>query len=316
MSSTNETLTNITVGQQNQLFLEIVFSCIVTTLTCCVFLFINVTMLFTLRSKPVFGQTSRYILLYNLLFADTLQMAQSQLMFLLSACRITLLYPICGVLVSLATLLTLISPLTLVAMSLERYVAVCYPLRHATIITVRNTALAVCVVWTLSLLNVLIEVVLMLRVRFQDLLHLQMEYSCNKEKLTLDPISDLYAKAFSYFLFVLAAGAFIFSYIGVTVVAQSASTDKASAEKARKTLVLHLVQLGLSVSSTIHNPIFVFIYKTVDSVIVVRIRVVIYLCIIILPRCLSSFIYGLRDHTIRPVLMLNLRCQWKCQPFL
>ncbi|CAK6979969.1 odorant receptor 131-2-like, partial [Scomber scombrus] len=88
-------------------------------------------------------------------------MTLSQLLYILSICRIMLTYPVCGVLVMIASLTNEISPLTLVVMSLERYVAVCYPLRHATIITIRNTGVAITVVWAFCSLNVLIRVVLL-----------------------------------------------------------------------------------------------------------------------------------------------------------
>ncbi|KAF7648079.1 hypothetical protein LDENG_00162470 [Lucifuga dentata] len=60
--------------------------------------------------------------------------------------------------------------------------------------------------------------------------------------------------------------------------ARSASTDKDSARKARNTLLLHMVQLGLTLSSTM---------------------------------CLSALIYGLRDQTIRSTLMYYLCCRQK-----
>uniref|UniRef100_A0A4W6FA87 G-protein coupled receptors family 1 profile domain-containing protein n=1 Tax=Lates calcarifer TaxID=8187 RepID=A0A4W6FA87_LATCA len=309
MAYTNQSQMNITDGLQYQGLLGLVLFSTVTTVPCCVFLFINGTMLFTLRSKPVFRETSRHILLYNLLLADTVVLVQSQALYLLSVCRIRLTYPVCGVLIMLTSLTTSISPLTLVLMSLERYVAVCYPLRHATIITIRNTEVAIIVVWAFSSLNVLTKVVLLLQFPLEDQ---QMKDFCGKESMLLDPVSDLYEKAFTYFLFVSAGVAVICSYIGVMVAARSASTDKASARKARNTLLLHLVQLGLSLLSTIHNFLLFSISKSLDRVKIVRIQIVIYLCIIILPRCLSSLIYGIRDQIIRPVLMYNLCSDLPC----
>nr|XP_046267482.1 odorant receptor 131-2-like [Scatophagus argus] len=311
MSNATKSLTNTTVGRG---LLERVMFSTLTTAPCCVFLFINLTMLFTLRSKPVFRETSRYVLLFNLLFADTTQMALSQLMYILAACRIRLTYPVCGLLVMLANLTSEISPLTLVLMSLERYVAVCYPLRHATIVTIRNTGLAVLLVWAFSSLNILIRVVLLLDFPFSELESLQMKDFCNTLVMFLGTVSDFYDKAYTCFLFVSAGVAVTSSYIGVMVAARSASTDKASAQKARNTLLLHVVQLGLSLSSTIHNPMLIAVSKVLDRFIIVRIQIVIYVCIIILPRCLSSVIYGLRDRTIRPVLRYHLCCQWRRSP--
>ncbi|XP_044077209.1 odorant receptor 131-2-like [Siniperca chuatsi] len=299
MSYATQSQANITVALG---LLERVMLSTLTTVPCCVFFFINVIMLFTLRSKPVFCQTSRYVLLYNLLFADTMQMAVSQLLYILSMCRIMLTYPVCGLLVMFTNLTNEVSPLTLVMMSLERYVAVCYPLRHATIVTIRNTAVAIIVVWAFCSLNVLIRVLLLLDFPFEDLESLQMTQFFGALVMFLGQISDHYDKAYTCFLFVSAGMAITSSYIGVMIAARSASTDKASARKARNTLLLHLVQLGLSLSSTMNNPLLTAISEIASRVVLVRIQIVFYVCVFLLPRCLSALIYGLRDQTISPQL--------------
>ncbi|KAM8741036.1 odorant receptor 131-2-like [Acanthopagrus schlegelii] len=307
---------NVTAEQSYQGLLERVLLSTLIGMPCCLFLFINGTMLFTLRSKSVFCETSRYVLLYNLLFADTVLLALSQLMYILAVCRIRLTYPVCGVLAMLTNLTNEISPLTLVVMSLERYVSVCYPLRHATIITIRNTGVAICIVWTFSLLNILIRVLLLLNVTFEDVQSLQMTDYCSDVAMILGPLSNLYDKAYTCFVFILASVVIASAYAGVMVAARSASTDKASAQKARNTLLLHLVQLGLSLLSTMHTSIVVSLATILQRLVIVRIKSVFYVFISILPRCLSSLIYGLRDQTIRPALIhlcsqLKLSCPSK-----
>ncbi|TKS83400.1 Olfactory receptor 2A12 [Collichthys lucidus] len=310
MSYGNQTQTlNVTTEQQYQGLLErVVFSSLIG-MPCCLCLFINGTMLFTLRSKAVFRETCRYILLYNLLFADTIMLALSQLMYIMAVCRIFPTYPVCGVLAMLAGLANQISPLTLVVMCLERYVAVCYPLRHATIITVRNTAVAIIVVWAFSSLNVLIRVLLLVNFLFDQPQSLQMTDVCSGISVILGPMSDIYDKAYTGIVFLSAAVAVTCSYVGVMVAARSASTDKASAHKARNTVLLHLMQLGLTLLSTMHDPIIVSLSTILQRLIIVRIKSILYVFIYILPRCLSSLIYGLRDQTIRPVLMYYLCCR-------
>ncbi|XP_030009410.1 odorant receptor 131-2-like [Sphaeramia orbicularis] len=300
---------NNTVGRG---LIEKVISSTVTTLPCCVFFFINGIMLFTLRSKTVFRETCRYILLYNLLFADTVQLAFSQVMYLL-AFRVRLAFPLCGVLIMLTILTTQISPLTLVVMSLERYVAVCYPLRHSTIVTVRNTAVAITVIWAFSLLNILMRVFLLLNVSPENLRSLQMEGFCSPQAINVNPVSEHYDKAYTYFVFVSAGVAVVASYVGVTIAARSASTDKTSARKAHKTLLLHLFQLSLSLISAMYNPIVaaISVGLGLDRVITMRIQIVLYMTVVMLPRCLSALIYGIRDKTIRPILMYYLCCQKK-----
>ncbi|XP_031144289.2 odorant receptor 131-2-like [Sander lucioperca] len=312
MSYANQSQSNNTVGLQYMGFLELVLFSTMTSMPCCVFLLINGTMLFTLRSKIVFRETSRYILLFNLLFADTVQMTLGQLLFILNAFRIRLTYPVCGVFTMLAYFTNAIPPLTLVVMSLERYVAVCYPLRHSTIVTIRKTTVAIIMVWGFSSLNILTHVILLLDFKFEDLESLTMKDNCARENMRLGSMSDLYDKLYVYFLFVSAGVAILCSYIGVSIAARSASTDKASARKGRNTLLLHMVQLGLSLSSTIHNPLHLALSKVLDKKIFVRIQIVLYVCVIIFPSCLSSLIYGIRDQTIRPILIYNLCCQWKC----
>ncbi|XP_073335037.1 odorant receptor 131-2-like [Pagrus major] len=307
MSSATQSQINMTVGWG---LLERVMMSTVFTVPCCVFLFINGTMLFTLRSKSVFRETSRYILLYNLLFADTVLLVHGQLMYILAASRATLTYPVCGVLIMLANLTTVISPLTLLVMSLERCVAVCYPLKHATIVTIRNTEVAIIVVWTFSALNIFTRVLLLLNFRFEELQSLQMKRFCGGDIMLLNQMSELYDKCFTYCLFLSTGVTVSCSYMGVILVARSACTDKAS--KARNTLLLHLVQLGLSLSSTVYSPMLIALSKVLDRKILLPLQNVFYVCLIIFPRCLSSLIYGVRDQTIRPVLLYNLCFQRKC----
>ncbi|XP_054902531.1 odorant receptor 131-2-like [Poeciliopsis prolifica] len=312
MSLVSQSQSNISVGfNDDDGLLERMITFTLCTIASCVFLFINGTILFTLRSKSVFRDTCRYILLFNLLLADTAQLVLSQVLFLLSVCRITITYPLCGMLTVLSILTNVISPLTLMVMSLERCVAVCLPLRHAMIVTIRNTRLAIIAAWTSSSLHNVFHGILLLDFPFEDLDSLQMKALCSDRTMLLGSRSKMYDNAFTGFLFVSAAIVIISSYVGVILAARSASTGKASALKARNTLMLHLVQLCLSLSSTVYNPILVSFIKILQSEWFLRLHRFLYILMIIFPRCLSSLIYGLRDHTIRPILLAHLGCQLK-----
>ncbi|XP_037323300.2 odorant receptor 131-2-like [Pungitius pungitius] len=301
-------LTNTTGGLKYQGLLESVMFSTLTTVPCCIFLLVNTAMLMTLRSRPLFRETPRYLLLLNLLCADTAQMALSQLLYLLAASRAPLTYPPCGVLVMLADLTNTVSPLTLVVMSLERYVAVCHPLRHATLVTARSTAVAVAVVWAISWMNVLTQVVLLLDFPFKDLQSLQMADFCSKDRMMLGVVSEVYDRGYTYFLFSSTSVVVASSYVAVTMAARLASSGGASARRARDTLLLHLVQVGLSLSSTLYSPVLVALSRSVSRLLFVRLQNVLYVAIFIFPRCLSSLIYGLRDKSIRPVLLQHLSC--------
>ncbi|XP_057677551.1 odorant receptor 131-2-like [Corythoichthys intestinalis] len=276
---------------------------------CLVFLIVNGVMLFTLRSKCVFRETSRYILLFHLLLGDTLQMVVSQLIYFLSTLRVTLTYPVCGVLIMLNYLFSRISPLVLVAMSLERYVAVCHPLRHASITTARNTVAAALALWSFCFLNILIQGFLLMMFPFHQLESLQMSQLCNFISLAIEPVSLFYNKFYMYFMFASASLCVLFSYVGVVVSARSANTGKHLARKAQNTLLLHLVQLGLTLISLLYATIMTNIAVWFTSWLAfVRFHTFIFVLFFQLPRCLSSLVYGLKDRDIRVVLVYNLCC--------
>ncbi|KAG7282712.1 hypothetical protein CRUP_017638 [Coryphaenoides rupestris] len=91
-------------------------------------------------------------------------------------------------------------------MSLERFVAVCFPLRYASVVNVTSTYGAIAVVWAISVANT---------------------------------------------MFVSVGLIIVYSYVGVILAARSAATNKASANKARKTLLLHMIQLILSMYASV-----------------------------------------------------------------
>ncbi|XP_068587735.1 odorant receptor 131-2-like [Cebidichthys violaceus] len=282
----------------------------------CSFFYINCVLLFTLRSKQMFCETSRFILLFNLIFADIFQQVPSLLLYLLSVLRLKMSYYACGVPVMLLIFLESISPLTLAVMSLERYVAVCHPLRHATIFTVRSTGTAIAVVWTCGFIHVLIRALLLVYVFTTISVYLQMNDFCSKEHFFFAPIFNDFEKVHASTLFLSVGVAIISATIGVALVARSASTDKESAKKALHTLLLHLIHLSLILAASLFSTIIVAIARTVGRSALIRIYNVFFVFLVILPRCLSTLIYGLRDQTIRPVLLQNLGCRWRSSIFL
>ncbi|KAJ8392126.1 hypothetical protein AAFF_G00079320 [Aldrovandia affinis] len=144
------------------------------------FIYINCVMLVTLKSKAAFREMSRYILFGHMLFADSLQMIWSMVSYLIYTVKMYISNGLCVILLLLPTITLRIAPLNLAVMALERYAAICFPLRHTEIST-----------------RIII----------------------------------------------------IYTYFAIMIEAKSVSSDKGKATKARNTVLLHLIQLGLSLSS-------------------------------------------------------------------
>ncbi|XP_055795972.1 odorant receptor 131-2-like [Salvelinus fontinalis] len=263
---------------------------------CLLFLYVNGVMLFTLMSKPVFQETTRYILFGHLLFSDSLHLTMSMVMYMLAVTRLTMISYVCMVISCSAGIIAIISPFNLAVMSLERYVAICFPLRHTQIATCRRTHVAIAVMWVLGSLNSLIEVFVFVTIESTPF---TLQIFCS----TL-PGGAIYIElniAFTTLNFVTVGVIIIYTYIAILVTARSVSSDKTSASKAHKTVLLHLIQLGLCLSSTLFNTINTLIRWHMDPVVGLHIQYVLFLGLIIFPRFLSPLIYGLRDPTFKHI---------------
>ncbi|XP_057677546.1 odorant receptor 131-2-like [Corythoichthys intestinalis] len=299
-------LSNVTVRVG---FVERIAAVTLTTAFCSVIFFVNGAMLFTLRRKGVFRETARYILLFNLLLVDTLQLSISQLMYCLSASRVTLPYPVCVLFCLFVSLLTRMSPVLLVAMSLERYVAVCHPLQHASVTTVGNTAVVVYALWSFCFFTVLIQAFLFIYYfPFDQLESLQMTEFCSYNTLLLVSAGQIHHTVSTFFVFISAGLSIIFSYVGVIIVARSVAADKDSPTKARNTLLLHLFQLGLCLLSVLYITLLSRIATFFEWLLFMRLQSFLFVCFILLPRGLGSLVYGLRDQSLRVPFLYHLCC--------
>uniref|UniRef100_A0AAZ3RY72 G-protein coupled receptors family 1 profile domain-containing protein n=1 Tax=Oncorhynchus tshawytscha TaxID=74940 RepID=A0AAZ3RY72_ONCTS len=254
-----------------------------------VFIYINLAMLFTLWSKPSFRHTARYILFAHMLFNDTIHLAITLTLYMLGHFHLFVVRVACAFMVLLSSCTFVNAPLNLAVMSLERYTAVCFPLRHSELATPGRTQLAVGLVWALGVINVLIDVC--------ALFLTEPSFFLSPALCTIEHLQT----GFNAFCFVAVSLIIIYTYIAIIVTARSASSDKTKASKAHKTVLLHLVQLGLLLSSFLYAPIESALASVGSTTIFIDLRYLNFLFLIILPRCLSPLIYGLRDDAVRPL---------------
>ncbi|XP_077089327.1 odorant receptor 131-2-like [Siphateles boraxobius] len=263
------------------------------------FFFVNCMMLFALGSKRVFHETPRYILFGHMLMNDSVLLVLTTAMYTMGAFYLQVTRAVCTLLVVISYCSFRNGPLTLALMSLERYVAICFPLRHCNIATPKRTGIAIGIIWLLSSINIMSDIIFVLIVNpslFVDVLF------CTLEKLFLFKWQLDKTQAFDVLYFVSVAVIIIFTYISIMITARSVSSDKDSAKKALRTVLLHLIQLGLCLTSFLYATINKALYMVTDSsFLFINLRYLNFLIVLMLPRCLSPLIYGMRDEAVWPL---------------
>ncbi|KAM3616897.1 uncharacterized protein V6R79_025697 [Siganus canaliculatus] len=117
-----------------------------------VLIFISINLLLTVNffRNESFHTSARYILFAVTLLSDNFILLMSDLLLVLSYFKIAIQVWLC-VIISLVVLLDfLVTPVTLTVMTLERYVAICMPLRHAQLCSPRNTVYCILIIHGLS----------------------------------------------------------------------------------------------------------------------------------------------------------------------
>nr|NP_001124281.1 odorant receptor 132-3 [Danio rerio]ABC43381.1 odorant receptor [Danio rerio] len=273
---------------------------ILAVLTSLFFFFVNCVMFLALKSKHIFFETPRYILFGHMLMNDSVLLLLTTVMFMLALCVYPIHKSICTLLVFITHCAFRNAPLTLALMSLERYVAICFPLRHCTIATPKRTGIAIGIIWFLSSINVIIDIIIALVDNPYVLAEIEF---CTLQKLYIAKWQVDKAQWFDVLYFVSVAVIIIFTYIMIMITARSVSSDKDSAKKALKTVMLHLIQLGLCLTSFLYATIELILYMVIGSTspLFINLRYLNYFVVLILPRCLSPLIYGMRDEAVWPL---------------
>ncbi|XP_060791118.1 odorant receptor 131-2-like [Neoarius graeffei] len=265
------------------------------------FAYLNAIMVYTLWSKPVFKETPRYILFNHMLFNDLIQLFVTSLLYIFGLAYLRLAMTACAFLVFVSSTTFRNAPLNLALMSIERYVAISFPLRHAEIATQKRTCIAIGIIWFMGLLHFLID---LFYVVAKDPKFLTSQIFCTRERLFIKQWQVEVHQGFNVFYFVSVSMIVLFTYISILITTRSISSNKDSAVKAHKTVLLHLIQLGLCLTSFLFSIIErVAAMASSNSSLFMDLRYLNYVFVLLLPRCLSPLIYGLRDDAVRPLFM-------------
>ncbi|KAL2095328.1 hypothetical protein ACEWY4_010047 [Coilia grayii] len=276
------------------------------TAPCAFFLYVNLVMLYTLRSKEIFTETPRYILFSHLLVSDSLQLWCTLVYYILynqtfdqETLKIIGVYCFLNYLVCRITN-NYLTPLYLGLMSLERYIAICFPLRHAEIANKSRTMLAILSVWLLGLILWTADLAAAMVLRGK-------EGGCTDYIIAQMVVTYQVNTALTGLVFSLVSVVIVCIYIAIMITAKSSSTaDKSKASKAHKTVLLHMVQLCLCLLSLLFGVVRRELgLSGLDPVLVNEVTIFLFLMFNILPRCLSPLVYGLRDKTFKAYFKIH-----------
>ncbi|XP_073525069.1 odorant receptor 131-2-like [Phyllobates terribilis] len=281
-------------NKTNNQIAEIVRSTLLTLmlLAFCVYIYFVTIILHVFFTISHVRENARYILFVHMLINDTLLLSVLIYLFLVVIYIVYIPVPICYALATLAASAFRVTPYNLAIMSLERYFAICYPLRHAQVCTVQRSLSVIRVMWLLSLIPLVPDFIAMCfsmpKNFFTTSLICQWStFAMNSFQVTLRSLMEITT-------FILVGLVILYTYVKVMVVARKIGSGRSSAFKAEKTVLLHALQLGLCMTS--FSSLFTNAYLREYFYFIPIFNFFAFICI---PRFISPIIYGVRDEVFR-----------------
>uniref|UniRef100_G3PBI4 G-protein coupled receptors family 1 profile domain-containing protein n=1 Tax=Gasterosteus aculeatus TaxID=69293 RepID=G3PBI4_GASAC len=230
----------------------------------------------------------------------------TDILLILSYIKITMQVWLCVIIYIISSLCIFVTPVTLTAMTLERYVAVCRPLRHGELCSTRRALHCVLIIHSISS----IPCIVVLSIFFASVSH--NFYSkgrvCSVEMFILYKWQGHLRSAVSQFYFFIMFIAIVFCYIKIMKVAKAASgEDKKSTRKGLKTVIFHAFQLSLCLIQ-LWCPLIEAAVLQINLILFINVRYFDYITFILAPRCISPLVYGLRDEMFFHALKYYALC--------
>ncbi|XP_041638513.1 odorant receptor 131-2-like [Cheilinus undulatus] len=265
--------------------------------------YINAGLIHTFRKHQIFYMNPRYILFLHLVVNDMIQVTLTVILFISSYTLYKINVSMCCVFILLTLFVTENTPLNLACMAVECYIAICMPLHHIQICTIRRTLVLIGLIWITSVLSVLPDLFISLATEPLDFFNSRV--FCLRETVFRNP-HIIRKRDITYILYLVIVWLVIFfTYFRILFTAKTASKD---AKKARNTIVLHGFQLLLCMAMytepLLRMALIQLFPKNYADTLFAS-----YIIVHILPRSISPIIYGVRDKTFRKYLKRYLLCR-------
>ncbi|KAM8756272.1 odorant receptor 131-2-like [Acanthopagrus schlegelii] len=265
--------------------------------------YINASLIHTFSKHQIFYRNPRYILFIHLVVNDMIQVTLTVMLFVISYTIYKINVSVCCVFILLVVFTTENTPLNLACMAVECYIAICIPLQHVQICTIKRTLMLIGLIWTTTMFSGLSDLFITLATHPSGFFYSQV--FCLTENVFPHHIVTKKRDS-TYLVFLVIVWITIsFTYFKILFTAKTASKN---AKKARNTIFLHGFQLLLCMASYV-TPMLQDVLQQwfpknfTDSLFAM------YIAVQMLPRSISPFIYGLRDNTFRKYLKRYLLCK-------
>ncbi|XP_049430816.1 odorant receptor 131-2-like [Epinephelus fuscoguttatus] len=292
-----------TTVSQRDIFTTAVTKNVIVTALCISINYINGTLVHTFRKHQIFYTNPRYILFIHLVINDMMQLVLSTLLHIISYALYTISVPFCLILLIITILTTLNTPLNLAGMAVECYIAICIPLRHRQICTVKNTNILIGLIWAVSAVSILPDLFILLATEPLHFFHSKV--FCARDFVFRSSYSLKKRDASHIVSLVLVWLIIFYTYFRILFAAKEATED---IKKARNTILLHGFQLLLCMLTYVRPMLEQgLLYLLPKQFLAIRFSS--YVIVQILPRFVSPIVYGLRDQTFRKHMRRYLLCK-------
>ncbi|XP_049893927.1 odorant receptor 131-2-like [Epinephelus moara] len=295
--------TSTITGSRTESFTVAVTKNVIVTALCISINYINGTLVHTFRKHQIFYTNPRYILFIHLVINDMMQLVLTTLLHIISYAIYTISVPFCLILLIITILTTLNTPLNLAGMAVECYIAICIPLRHGQICTVKNTNILIGLIWVVSAFSILPDLFILLATEPLHFFHSKV--LCSRDFVFRSSYSLKKRDASHIVSLVLVWLIIFYTYFRILFAAKEATED---IKKARNTILLHGFQLLLCMLTYVRPMLEQGLLYLLPKQFL-AIHFTSYVIVQILPRFVSPIVYGLRDQTFRKHMRRYLLCK-------